>query len=172
MTTGEKIRVARIKAGLTQEELAERLNLPYQSIGQWERGERNASVKTLKRISPVFGIKWEKFLDDDLLGDEEPEQPTVSHADRVDGLILARNSSRRELAILCGIAPSTLQSAMERAKKTDGKMSLDILYPIANHFRLPMWFFLCSTEDFLLVKSAMTLAKYCVGPKRDELKEE
>lgn len=38
MTIGERIKEFRLKAGLTQSELAEKLGIPYQSIGQWERG--------------------------------------------------------------------------------------------------------------------------------------
>ena len=37
---GKYIKTARIKAGLTQVELAQKLGIPYQSIGQWERGKR------------------------------------------------------------------------------------------------------------------------------------
>ena len=36
MTSGELIRSARLRAGLSQEDLAERLRLPQSSIARWE----------------------------------------------------------------------------------------------------------------------------------------
>ena len=55
MTTGEKIRAARKKAGLTQTELAERLGVGYSAVGQWELGLRNPKFETLKKISAALG---------------------------------------------------------------------------------------------------------------------
>lgn len=69
MTIGERIRAARLKVGITQEELATKLNITYQSIGQWERGKRTPKPETLKRIADALGVPvsefapgiWEKF---------------------------------------------------------------------------------------------------------------
>ena len=51
MTTGERIREARKKANMTQAELAQKLNIPYQSIGQWERDIRNPKHATIQRLA-------------------------------------------------------------------------------------------------------------------------
>lgn len=60
MTTGERIKSARKRAGLTQSELAEKLNIPYQSIGQWERNVRNPKAETLIKIANALGCEvWE-----------------------------------------------------------------------------------------------------------------
>ena len=64
MTTGELIREARKKAGLTQAQLAEKLNIPYQSISQWERGLRRPKVNTLYRIAAALGTNIESFYTD------------------------------------------------------------------------------------------------------------
>ncbi|UPJ18317.1 helix-turn-helix domain-containing protein [Bacillus cereus] len=48
---GENIRFLRKKRGLTQEELAERINLQQAYIGGVERGERNISMLTLQKIA-------------------------------------------------------------------------------------------------------------------------
>ena len=58
MTTGERIREARKKAGMTQAELADKLGIPYQSIGQWERDLRNPKPGTLEKIASALGINW------------------------------------------------------------------------------------------------------------------
>lgn len=56
MTTGERIKAARKEAGMTQGELAARLNIPAQSVSQWERDLRNPKVETLKKIAVALGV--------------------------------------------------------------------------------------------------------------------
>ncbi len=40
--TGEQIRALRLSLGLTQEQLAERLEVDRNTVARWERGERFA----------------------------------------------------------------------------------------------------------------------------------
>ncbi len=46
---------ARTQAGLTQEELAQRMQAKQSQIARWESGEQNATLKTLKRIAEATG---------------------------------------------------------------------------------------------------------------------
>ena len=50
MTTGQRIKEARKKAGLTQKELGEKLGVAYQTLAQWENDLRNPKYETLQRI--------------------------------------------------------------------------------------------------------------------------
>ena len=50
MTTGQLIKAARKKAGMTQTELAQKLNIPFQSISQWERDIRKPKMDNLQKI--------------------------------------------------------------------------------------------------------------------------
>ena len=59
---GENIRLLRKKRGLTQEELAERINLQQAYIGGVERGERNISMLTLQKIAVGLEVSPEKVL--------------------------------------------------------------------------------------------------------------
>ena len=60
MTTGQRIKEARKNAGMTQIELAQKLNIPFQSVSQWERDVRKPKVETLRRIANALGIQpWE-----------------------------------------------------------------------------------------------------------------
>ena len=56
MTTGERIREARMRAGLTQADLARKLGISYQSIGQWERNGRNPKYETMQKIAEALGL--------------------------------------------------------------------------------------------------------------------
>ena len=54
---GERIKFYRLKCGLTQEKLAEKVGVHQTYIGKLEIGKINASVKTLFIISRALGIK-------------------------------------------------------------------------------------------------------------------
>lgn len=64
MTTGERIRIARKNAGLTQKQLGEKLNLSYQTIAQWENGLRNPKYETIIRIAEALNLSTLDFLQD------------------------------------------------------------------------------------------------------------
>jgi len=61
---GSRIKEARHKLGLTQEDLGERARLHYSYIGQVERGNKVPSLKTLKKISTALNIRLELLLED------------------------------------------------------------------------------------------------------------
>lgn len=63
MTTGQRIKAARKKAGMTQAELAGKLGIPYQSIGQWERDLRSPKIETLHRIANALLISVRELMD-------------------------------------------------------------------------------------------------------------
>lgn len=50
-TFGEAVRGARVSAGLTQEELADKAGIDRSYIGGVERGERNPTLVVLKKIA-------------------------------------------------------------------------------------------------------------------------
>ena len=54
---GESIRKHRRKAGLSQEDLAERAKLDLTSVSEIESGLRNPSLKTLHKLALALKIK-------------------------------------------------------------------------------------------------------------------
>ena len=53
---GETIRAERVKAGLTQEQLAEKADLARNYIGNVERAEYNITVEALARIAKGLNL--------------------------------------------------------------------------------------------------------------------
>ena len=53
---GNAVRKARIAAGLTQEDLADRSGLDRSYIGGVERGERNPTLSVIERIAESLGV--------------------------------------------------------------------------------------------------------------------
>lgn len=64
MTTGQRIKSERLKAGLTQKELGKRLGIAYQSVAQWENGLRNPKLETLQRIADALNVSLWTFFPD------------------------------------------------------------------------------------------------------------
>ena len=74
---GKRIRLNRKAAGLTQAELAQKLNTPPQSIGQWERGERQPKLDTLLRIASALNTPLEELVDLGALAADRAEKTHV-----------------------------------------------------------------------------------------------
>lgn len=62
MKIGEQIAIARKKAGLTQTDVAERLNLSVSMISAWESGIRIPKLNTIFRICNAIGCDASKIL--------------------------------------------------------------------------------------------------------------
>lgn len=59
---GEAIRRIREEKGLSQEELANRAGIHRTYVGGVERGERNPTVESLKKIADGLGVEPEEIL--------------------------------------------------------------------------------------------------------------
>lgn len=55
MTSGELIRAARLRAELSQGQLAERLGMPRSSIARWETETVEPGLSTLRRVLQACG---------------------------------------------------------------------------------------------------------------------
>lgn len=55
-TVGEAIREARLAAGLTQVELAQRVGIPQSHVSRYERGERIPTLQSLVRIGEAMEL--------------------------------------------------------------------------------------------------------------------
>ena len=67
---GKKIKEERIKLGLTQEELGERIDNTGAYIGQIERGERNASMSKIMLIAEELKVSIDYLTGNVLLEKE------------------------------------------------------------------------------------------------------
>lgn len=59
---GKNIKKAREAKGLSQEQLAERLNVTRQAVSNWERGKSEPDIETLQRLSDVLEISVEELI--------------------------------------------------------------------------------------------------------------
>lgn len=79
MEIGEKLKNSRINAGMTQEQIAEKINVSRQTISNWEAGKSLPDVINLIKISDLYQIS----LDDLLKGDGKMMDKIKSDTDTV-----------------------------------------------------------------------------------------
>lgn len=62
MDTKDVLQELRAKNGLTQDQLAQQLNVTRQAVSRWETGETTPNIETLKQISNAFHISINTLL--------------------------------------------------------------------------------------------------------------
>ena len=114
MTTGQRIKAARKKAGMTQADLAKKLGISYVNISQLETDQRSPKLETLQRIAAALGTSISNLLppdnyweDEDGVGHTEPQ--VVEHEGPLQRAEVVEHSA----------TPEELEALM--AKLQDGK---------------------------------------------------
>ncbi len=63
MELGKKIRQLRFKAGLTQEQLAEKIGIGPQSVSKWENAVAMPDITLLPQLAEIFGVSIDDLFD-------------------------------------------------------------------------------------------------------------
>lgn len=63
MELGSKIKSLRLRAGMTQEMLAEELGVSFQTISKWENGVCAPDIMMLPKLSVYFGVTIDELFD-------------------------------------------------------------------------------------------------------------
>ncbi len=64
MTLGEKIRQARHHAGLSQEQLAEKMCVSRSAVAKWEAGKGMPDIENAKLLARLLGVSLDQLLAD------------------------------------------------------------------------------------------------------------
>lgn len=89
---GEQIKAARERVGMTQEKLAERIEVSPQYLSDLERGVVGVSISTLKKICFALGVSSDQIIFGKTNG-----------CDFAPALEKCRSLSKEQFAILCEI---------------------------------------------------------------------
>lgn len=101
MTRGQKIMELRRKAQLSQEELAERMNLSRQAVSKWEADLSAPSLENLQELSRIFGVSAGELLEPDKEAKGNTEKAETAAAPLSQTFALS--AKRRAAAISLGI---------------------------------------------------------------------
>ena len=115
---GDFIRSLRMKAGLTQAELAERLNVSFQAVSNWERGNSMPDISKLEQLCSVLHITV-----NELLGMEE----TAAAVPTLD----VREMTVAELKDAAPALPPAEVKARVKVEKKKRKLDLDSIIAVA-----------------------------------------
>lgn len=95
MALSEKLYTLRKKSGLSQEQLADRLNVSRQAISKWESGSSTPESDKLIAISRYFNVSLDHLMKEDGDGPEDAPRPeqrgsarTADHTRRSVGLAI------------------------------------------------------------------------------------
>lgn len=78
MTFGEKLKEARKEAGLSQEQLAEKLSVSRSAVAKWESDKGLPDVNNLKAAAQLLNISIDYLLDEDeKLSFNETREPII-----------------------------------------------------------------------------------------------
>ena len=101
MTLGQRIQQIRLEYGLSQEELAEKLEVSPSAVGMYEQGRREPSTGVLLRMSELFGVTVDYLLKG--VPEEAGTQAMEAILDQMQDQLALRKKrplSREELAVL------------------------------------------------------------------------
>ena len=71
MTFGEKLQSLRQRAGMSQDALAERLQVSRQAVSRWERDETMPETDKVVALADIFGVTTDYLLHDDYENDQD-----------------------------------------------------------------------------------------------------
>ena len=77
MKLSDKILTLRKRGGMSQEELAEKLNVSRQAVSRWELGSAQPDANNILQISKLFGVTADYLLNDDSSDNDLPNVKKV-----------------------------------------------------------------------------------------------
>lgn len=85
MELGKKLAFLRKKNGLSQERLAEMLEVSRQTISKWELGDTAPDIIQSKKISKIFNVSLDELLDNDI---REILESKISNTEKLAKMII------------------------------------------------------------------------------------
>lgn len=106
LNIGEKLKKARIKKGLSQQEFGNLINCSHSTIGSYERGRLNISTKKLIKISEILEVPITYFIkEEEKIKQQENNKEKYNLSDNIEfsmemsirTFLKAKNLSKEEI---------------------------------------------------------------------------
>ena len=130
MQLGEKLTQARKTAGLTQADVAAKLNVSRQAVSRWESGQSKPSTEKLLALGALYGVSIDQLLNTGNV--EVPDVETVSALPEVESTELVILEKRRTRALLEYVAAALCGALLMLAvllllkKSASSETSIDV----------------------------------------------
>jgi transcriptional regulator with XRE-family HTH domain len=100
MEIGNKINQLRKLSGMTQEQLAEKLNVSRQSVSKWENGGAAPDLESVVKISRLFQVSLDDLLTEGEEGVTKENDGQITLADLVE---INRHNRKMLLLLISGL---------------------------------------------------------------------
>ena len=88
----EKLIILRKKALLSQEELAEKLDVTRQTISKWELGQSKPDIDKLQMMSKLFEVDINTLTDEEVFLEEVKEEKTEKVDKKINNIMMLAES--------------------------------------------------------------------------------
>lgn len=118
---GRKIRSFRESKGISQEQMADKLNISQSAYSRMENGESNSWVQHIEKLSGEFGIKPEELFNDfDSINQNEMENHSSAVFNHVySNAHITINTLSEKLIELYETKIKFLEDEIEKLQKTE-----------------------------------------------------
>ena len=144
MNIGEKILQLRKKEGMSQEELAEKLNVTRQTISKWETNQSAPDFEKIIPLCEVFNIKADELL-----------RGEIKEKDQSDDKIIRKKTA---LKVSISVFLYFLAIIWLISMSTNTWLSEELMVSV--------FLFICAIATVILIYHFMTLPKEERGKKR------
>lgn len=117
MTFGEKLKEARQKAGLSQEQLSEKLHVSRSAVAKWETGKGMPDIENLKAAAQLLNVSIDYLLDE---GTSFSVQSIKERIDLNDYEKGGKCRSKQDAAVLAKFPQAVQITPLIRKKKLTG----------------------------------------------------
>lgn len=83
MTNGERLYKYRKRMGLSQEELADKLNVSRQAVSKWERDESLPDTNNLLAMAKLYNVSLDDLINKDPISDDPIQSEVVDDDKRM-----------------------------------------------------------------------------------------
>ncbi len=178
MTYGEKISHLRKSNGMTQEDLGKILNVTYQAVSKWERGESLPDFTTMSQIAKVFQVPLSYFEENgEAAATEQPQSEAASNSINYIGTCTVCGKMLKEDDEHIASPKLICKSCVERQAKdterrmenlaaksrreqrgrgADAQLIVSLIFALAGYITLTVYMFLSNDDDRFLL-GALTL---------------
>lgn len=114
----ENLKILRTRKGLSQEELADRLNVVRQTVSKWEKGLSVPDSEMLIRIAEVFEVSVGELLGETIVPEPEKSelQQLSEKLENLNAMMAERNARSKTLmkiAAICMIVAASVFAVVE-----------------------------------------------------------
>lgn len=98
MKFGEKLTFLRKQRGMTQMELAEKLDISRQAVSKWERGTAEPSIENLIGIGKLFDVSVDDLVNDNPHSQDVPTEQAAVKENQVEPV--SQEPKKRRFSLL------------------------------------------------------------------------